>query len=100
MKRLLVTTILAVTLPGATAAAQNSDLARFPDFSNASPVEVDVHEGETLYLPPMWYHQVSHPLEGAVTIAVNTWRDQNFMSGSYSTYSLLREAALLTTREA
>ena len=79
---------------------QSPDLARFPDFSNASPVEVDVHEGETLYLPPMWYHQVSHPLEGAVTIAVNTWRDQNFMSGSYSTYSLLREAALLTTREA
>jgi len=36
MKRLLVTTILAIALPAATAAAQNSDLARFP----AKPIRI------------------------------------------------------------
>lgn len=37
------------------------DLARFPLFSNATPIVVDVRAGETLFLPALWYHQVSHP---------------------------------------
>ena len=74
------------------------DLSRFPLFANASPVVVDVRAGETLYLPALWHHQVSHPV-GGVTIAVNTWRDMDFMSGTYASYSLLRAAAILTTRE-
>ena len=74
------------------------DLSRFPLFANASPVVVDVRAGETLYLPALWHHQVSHPARG-VTIAVNTWRDMDYMSGTYASYSLLRAAARLTTRE-
>lgn len=74
------------------------DLARFPLFENASAVAVDVRAGETLYLPALWHHQVSHPEPGA-TIAVNSWRDMNFMSGGFASYSLLRVAAKLTTRE-
>ena len=73
------------------------DSERFPHFSFASPVTVDLRAGETLYLPSLWHHQVSHPEEG-ITIAVNSWRDMRFDSGSYSSYSLLREAARLTTR--
>ena len=74
------------------------DDARFPLFANASPVTVDVAAGETLYLPALWYHQVSHPQDGP-TVAVNVWRDMNFNSAAFASFSLLREAALLTTRE-
>jgi len=76
---------------------ERADLDEFPLFESASPVVVDVGPGDTLFLPALWHHQVSHPHD-AVTIAINTWHELDFNSGSYATYSLLREAALLTTR--
>lgn len=37
--------------------------------------EVEVHAGETLYLPAMWYHRVR---QRGITIAVNSWYDMTF----------------------
>ena len=73
------------------------DLHRFPLFANASPRTVDVAAGETLYVPPLWYHQVSC-VGNDVCVAVNAWRDMNFLSGAFATYQLVAEAARLTTR--
>jgi len=60
-------------------------IATNPDFpdelkdrlfsSNASPFSCCVEPGEVLYLPSMWYHQVS---QGDGTIAVNFWHDMSF----------------------
>ena len=37
----------------------NVDLARFPDFANVKVLEVVVEEGETVFLPLGWWHQVT-----------------------------------------
>ncbi|HJU40490.1 MAG TPA: cupin-like domain-containing protein, partial [Tahibacter sp.] len=34
------------------------DLAAYPRYANARGVEVTVNAGDTLYLPPFWWHQV------------------------------------------
>jgi peptidyl-lysine (3S)-dioxygenase / protease len=50
------------TLPGSTA--------------GASPFQVDVRAGETLYLPPGWWHHVRQTGdETGVCIAFNWWYD-------------------------
>jgi len=68
---------------------ENADLNKFPSFASASPVIVDVNEGETLFLPALWLHQVSHPLAKEITIAVNSWRDYDMMSSNYVTHEIL-----------
>jgi lysine-specific demethylase 8 len=45
------------------------DLARFPRFAGARPVELTVNAGELLYLPAFWWHQVYS--EGAVNLSLN-----------------------------
>lgn len=52
------------------------DFDTYPRFSHATCLRVAVREGETLYLPSMWYHQVEQQggPEG-MTIAVNQWYD-------------------------
>jgi hypothetical protein len=35
------------------------DVARFPDFANVKVLEVVVEEGETMFLPLGWWHQVT-----------------------------------------
>jgi jumonji domain-containing protein 7 len=52
------------------------DFDKYPRFSHATCLRVTVREGETLYLPSMWYHQVEQQggPEG-MTIAVNQWFD-------------------------
>jgi hypothetical protein len=42
---------------------------RFPRFRHAIPVEFTVNEGEILYLPAFWWHQVYS--EGAVNLSLN-----------------------------
>ena len=43
-------------------------------------VHVVLEAGETLYLPSLWYHQVSqaHRKGDPYTIAVNSWYDMSF----------------------
>merc|ERR1719474_717486 len=46
------------------------------------PIKVTVKKGETLYLPALWYHQVSQKGEEGRTVAVNFWYDMCFDSMS------------------
>jgi jumonji domain-containing protein 7 len=48
---------------------------KFPLFKKASPMVCNVHAGDVLYIPAMWYHRVT---QTETTIAVNYWYDMNF----------------------
>ncbi len=47
----------------------------WPDYKYSHPVRCEVHAGEVLYIPAMWYHRVS---QINLTISVNYWYDQRF----------------------
>lgn len=49
--------------------------ARNPVLRRAHPVRCTVRAGEVIYIPAMWYHQVS---QTEITIAVNFWYEQRF----------------------
>lgn len=55
-------------------------------------ITIHVHAGEMLYLPALWYHQVTQSCE---TIAINYWYDMNFNSPLYCYYSLLQRLSSL-----
>ena len=63
------------------------DLVRFPDFKHASPLHIEVHAGETLFLPALWYHRVGS--KHGLTIAVNYWYEMSF-GPVYTAYQLAR----------
>jgi hypothetical protein len=46
------------------------DLERFPAYAQATPVVVDLHAGEILFLPAFWWH---HVVSSGENIAVNFW---------------------------
>lgn len=66
------------------------DLARFPEFAQASPVQVTVRAGEILYLPAMWHHRVA---QSDGTVSVNYWHDMHF-GAAYVYYNLARSIGL------
>ncbi len=39
--------------------AHHPDYNQFPEFRKANPVHLDLYEGEVLYIPSFWWHQVS-----------------------------------------
>ncbi|KTD43147.1 cupin-like domain-containing protein [Legionella parisiensis] len=49
---------------------EQPDLIRYPRFKQTNSIEVLLKPGETLYIPPYWWHQV-YSLEP--TISVNIW---------------------------
>lgn len=53
----------------------NPDFERYPQYRNATPVEVTVHAGQMLYLPSLWFHHVQ---QSHGCIAVNYWYDMEF----------------------
>mmetsp|Transcript_12411 Transcript_12411/g.15448 ORF Transcript_12411/g.15448 Transcript_12411/m.15448 type:complete len:331 (-) Transcript_12411:48-1040(-) len=67
----------------------NPDLLAFPEYEKAKPIYCEIHEGETLYLPSLYYHQVSQQVdtEGKV-IAVNSWFDMQY-DIKYNYFTLL-----------
>ena len=67
------------------------DLQKHPEFVNASPVAVDLDAGDSIYIPSLWYHRVSHNHEGP-SIAINYWYDMEF-SPTYVAYMLRRQLA-------
>jgi peptidyl-lysine (3S)-dioxygenase / protease len=77
------------TIPWIPIDLEKIDLELYPNAAYLSPMTIDILAGETLFLPALWYHQVSHPLQDKVTIAVNSWRDFNMMSASYTTHEIL-----------
>ncbi|MDD9935887.1 MAG: cupin-like domain-containing protein [Myxococcales bacterium] len=47
------------------------DLSRFPRFDPGSEIRVDLHEGDVLYLPAYWWHQVA--ALGDENVNLNYW---------------------------
>lgn len=64
-----------------------------PRAKHITPLHVEVHEGETLYLPALVYHKVAQEgdMEEGKVIAINYWWDMQF--GTSYTYFKLLEAA-------
>jgi len=54
----------------------NPDLDTYPRFADAVIAEVVVTRGDVLYVPPMWFHQVT-ALETAVS--VNVWSPSKYL---------------------
>ncbi|XP_013379747.1 jmjC domain-containing protein 7 [Lingula anatina] len=53
----------------------NPDTVTYPLFAKAHILTVTVHEGETLYLPSLWFHHVQ---QSHGCIAVNYWYDMEY----------------------
>ncbi|KAF8436161.1 putative pla2g4b [Terfezia claveryi] len=67
-----------------------------PFWDLCKPLRVDVHPGEILYLPAMWYHKVSQKCApGSMCIAVNYWYDMDYSGPFYSLCQFLRSSSLL-----
>lgn len=53
---------------------ERPDLARYPQFANATAAVCEVGPGESLFLPAFWWHEVeSTPDDGGLTVGINTW---------------------------
>jgi hypothetical protein len=50
--------------------ANQPDLARYPEFPQAAPIRFVLNEGELLFLPAFWWHQVQSL---GVAISVSFW---------------------------
>mmetsp|Transcript_13992 Transcript_13992/g.20667 ORF Transcript_13992/g.20667 Transcript_13992/m.20667 type:complete len:298 (-) Transcript_13992:429-1322(-) len=55
------------------------------------PIIVHVKEGDILYLPSLWFHQVSQTCE---TVAINWWFDMQFDSPLYCYFDLLQNCRI------
>ncbi|KAF7728447.1 JmjC domain-containing protein 7 [Apophysomyces ossiformis] len=65
------------------------DLERFPRFKHAHPIIVTVKEGDMLYLPALWFHQVLQQGENGV-IAINYWYDMDYSNTIFPSMGLFR----------
>jgi len=63
----------------------NPDLETFPDYANATKIQVTLGAGDLLYLPSFWFH---HLTQSDDVIAVNFWYDMEF-DIKYNYYNLL-----------
>ncbi|KAL5007907.1 hypothetical protein ScPMuIL_016713 [Solemya velum] len=68
------------------------DLSKYPWYSKASPISVTVRQGETLYLPSLWFHHVE---QSHGCIAVNYWYDMEY-DIKYNYYKLVERISKLT----
>ncbi|GAA96585.1 uncharacterized protein L969DRAFT_50506 [Mixia osmundae IAM 14324] len=57
--------------------ADTPDYGRFPLFRHCQPLQVTLRPGDVLYLPHLWYHQVSQAGQ-EITIALNWWFDMSY----------------------
>jgi len=51
------------------------NLDKYPEFTNAKSITVQVNQGELLYLPSLWFHHVK---QSHGCIAVNYWYDMAY----------------------
>lgn len=58
------------------------------------PIRVEVQAGDVLYLPALWFHQVTQTCE---TVAVNWWFDMHFDSPLWCYFQLLESSRLVNT---
>lgn len=61
------------------------DLTKYPKYRDITRYEVDVEEGDLLYLPSLWFHHVQ---QSHGCIAVNYWFDMKF-DYNYCIFQLL-----------
>jgi len=52
---------------------------KYPWYDPAKPWIVELHPGDVLYLPALWYHSVRQ--RGSCVIAVNWWYDMEYGHG-------------------
>jgi len=64
--------------------------------SLSKPIRVDLHPGDMLYLPALWYHKVRQTcgVEG-ICCAVNYWYDMEFAGLLYPASNFLRDIGLM-----
>jgi len=67
--------------------ACSSYLEQYPMLKFAHPQKVILSEGDMLYLPSLWYHQVTQTCE---TVAVNYWFDMKFESPLWSYFNFIQ----------
>jgi jumonji domain-containing protein 7 len=81
------------TVPWIPVDPTSPNYAAFPLFRHCQPVTVEVHPGDLLYLPSLWFHHVQQreeQLDGfKAAIAVNMWYDMDFDS-RYAYFNFLR----------
>ncbi|ORY80521.1 cupin-like domain-domain-containing protein [Protomyces lactucae-debilis] len=68
-----------------------------PPHPKARPIHVILGPGETLYLPPLWFHevqQIDDPDDG-LCCSVNYWYDMDYLDGSWAQWKFLRKISLL-----
>ncbi|KAI8067170.1 putative pla2g4b [Gongronella butleri] len=65
------------------------DFVKFPRFRHARPVVITITEGEMLYLPALWFHQVMQDGDQG-SIAVNYWYDMNMSNMLYPAMGFFR----------
>lgn len=69
-----------------------SDVTQFPDLlTDSHVITIQVHAGETLYLPSLWFHKVTQTCE---TIAINYWYDMKF-EAKWCYFQFLEELTLV-----
>ena len=54
----------------------NPDLEKFPLYTRAKPVEFILSQGELMYMPPNWWHQVIN-LEDTIALVTSTINEWN-----------------------
>jgi len=60
--------------PGLCPITQRSvDMELFPHFAKAAYTRLELHEGDMLYIPRKWWHQVESPEGAGRNLAVNFW---------------------------
>jgi jumonji domain-containing protein 7 len=63
-----------------------------PLLSLTHPRRVHVKAGEMLYLPALWFHQVTQTCE---TVGINYWYDMQFDSPNWCYFNLLQQLQIV-----
>ena len=64
---------------------------QFPLLFKTHPIKVVVSQGEMLYIPSLWLHQVTQTCE---TVGVNFWYDMKFDSSHWCYFNFLQKMKL------
>ena len=66
-----------------------------PDLDALNALDIEVGEGECLYLPALWFHEVRQ-VDGdeGMTIAVNFWYDIDYEGSKWRDWQLIRSTTL------
>lgn len=77
--------ITAPPIPWVSVDPMAPDLDTFPEYANATKIEVRLEAGDMLYLPSLWFHHVTQSDDA---IAVNFWYDMEY-DIKYNYYNLI-----------